>query len=148
MSIKNSQNSEKTGVSLRFQQLREFFKLRKNAFGDRIDVSPGYISDIESGLKNPSKRLLRVIASEFDISYDWLLTGQGEMNQTGGGTVSETGNSVGEDMSEYKRLIAEIENIEEHGTQEDKAVMDLALANIGRVNRGIRKALKNLPKKA
>lgn len=45
-------------------------------FGRRIGVAQSYLSALEHGEKEPGAAVLFAISREFDISVDWLLTGQ------------------------------------------------------------------------
>lgn len=52
--------------------------LTKTAFGKRIGVSQSFVSQICSGASSPSSGTIKNICREFNISEDWLLTGEGE----------------------------------------------------------------------
>ena len=54
-------------------------KLTKTAFAKRINVSQGLVSQMCSGLTNPSDRTIADICREFRINEMWLRTGEGEM---------------------------------------------------------------------
>lgn len=52
--------------------------LTKTAFGKRIGVSQSFVSQMCSGTSYPSAGTIKNICREFNISEDWLLTGEGE----------------------------------------------------------------------
>lgn len=50
------------------KKIRKAFKisgLKQKEFAERIDIAPGYLSEILSGKKIPSDKLLRVVSAEF-----------------------------------------------------------------------------------
>lgn len=53
--------------------------LSQEAFGQRIGITKAAISKIESGNANPSEQTLLSICREFNVSEEWLRTGNGEM---------------------------------------------------------------------
>lgn len=52
-------------------------KLTKTAFAEKINVSQSFISRLVSGEKAPSDRTIADICREFNISGNWLKTGEG-----------------------------------------------------------------------
>lgn len=52
--------------------------LTKTAFGRRINVSQGLVSQMCSGTTAPSDRTIRDICLEFGVNEVWLRTGEGE----------------------------------------------------------------------
>ncbi len=49
--------------------------LTYQAFGARLGVSPGFISEIEHGRKKPSAEMLFALESHFGVDVNWLLRG-------------------------------------------------------------------------
>lgn len=66
-------------ISERYKELRQTLHLTQKEFSERILVSPSYISKVESGKEIPSDILIKLTALEFDISYNWLHIGEGEV---------------------------------------------------------------------
>ena len=67
-------------VGSRIKQLRtNTFHLSQTYFAAKIDISQAHLSNIENGKDNASNKLLRVIASEFNVNYEWLKYGEGEV---------------------------------------------------------------------
>lgn len=69
------------GLAERIKTVREKAGLSQTAFAAKIGVSRSAVNKIESGENNPAERTIRVIASEFNVNYDWLTKGEGEMFQ-------------------------------------------------------------------
>ncbi len=49
--------------------------LTYQAFGARLGVSPGFVSEIEHGRKKPSAEMLFALESQFGVDVNWLLRG-------------------------------------------------------------------------
>ena len=47
------------------------------AFAEKLEVSAGFVSEIEKGVKKPSAEMLYAMAMEFSININWVLTGEG-----------------------------------------------------------------------
>lgn len=52
--------------------------LTKTAFGKRINVSQGLVSQMCNGTTKPSERTIQDICREFGVNEVWLRTGEGE----------------------------------------------------------------------
>lgn len=60
--------------------LREQTNLKQYKFAEKIGKSKSYLSEIESGKKNPGVDFLIAIKNSFpQVNLEWLFTGQGEM---------------------------------------------------------------------
>jgi len=59
--------------------LREALHLNKKEFAKEIHKSPGYITDIEAGKKEPSDSLLDLIMSKWNVTEEWWESGDGEI---------------------------------------------------------------------
>ena len=59
---------------MRLKQIRESRSLSQAQLAKKLGVSQGYISQIETGEKEPTLRLLRQMATELGVSITQLLT--------------------------------------------------------------------------
>lgn len=50
----------------------------KTAFAEKLNVSQAFVSQICSGVKQPSDRTIADICREFSVSEEWLRTGKGK----------------------------------------------------------------------
>lgn len=66
-------------IAERFKDLRLTHKLTQKEFGERILVTPSYVSKLEAGKEVPSGVLVKLAALEFNVSYEWLSNGEGLM---------------------------------------------------------------------
>lgn len=67
-------------MNTRIKEIRKYFELSQREFADRLKIGTTAISKIESGVNNPSDQTISLICSEFNISENWLRTGEGEMH--------------------------------------------------------------------
>lgn len=56
-------------------------KLSKTKFAEKINISQPYLSQLCTGVKNPSDRTITDICREFNVNEVWLRTGEGEPYQ-------------------------------------------------------------------
>lgn len=65
-------------VGDRIRKLRKSLDLTQRAFGERINLKSNSIALIEGG-RNTSDQTISAICREFNVSEEWLRTGEGEM---------------------------------------------------------------------
>lgn len=63
----------------RIKEIIETIGMKKTAFAERLNVSQAFVSQLCSGVSQPSNRTISDICREFDVSEEWLRTGRGEM---------------------------------------------------------------------
>lgn len=63
----------------RIKEVRKTLGLTLVEFSNRIGISNGALSRIETGINKPSERTLRLICSEFNVNRNWLDTSKGKM---------------------------------------------------------------------
>ena len=63
----------------RIKLVRTNANLNIRQFGERIGTTSASISRYESGERNPSNAVLLAISKEFHVSFAWLKTGEGPM---------------------------------------------------------------------
>lgn len=61
----------------RIKIIRKDYAMTQNEFAERMLVSASYISKIEAGKEMPSDIFLKLMSLEFNISLDWIKTGNG-----------------------------------------------------------------------
>lgn len=64
----------------RIKMIRKERKLNQTEFGDRIGATQAMVTSYETGRVIPSDAMLKLISKEFGISYAWLKTGEGPMD--------------------------------------------------------------------
>lgn len=68
-----------SNFSDRLSELIDTLGIKKVNFADRIKVDQSYVTQLTSGKRNPSDRLLDAICREFSVNETWLRTGEGDM---------------------------------------------------------------------
>ena len=63
----------------RVKLIRAELNLTLEKFGDRVGVTKVAISNIEKGNRNLTDQMIKAICREFNVNYDWLVYGDGEM---------------------------------------------------------------------
>lgn len=87
-------------IADRIKLVRKYCNLSQMEFAGMIGVSQTHISKIESGKDNASNKVLLALCSEFDINFDWLKNGTGDMKAQ-----EETGLSPNEIASKIKTYL-------------------------------------------
>lgn len=67
------------GLSKRIHLLRKTLEMSMETFGNNIGITKSSISGFEKGIRHPSEQTLKLICSEFNVSYPWLTKGEGDM---------------------------------------------------------------------
>ncbi|MCL1845618.1 MAG: helix-turn-helix domain-containing protein [Defluviitaleaceae bacterium] len=63
----------------RVKAIRTSVGITQTKFAERIAVSTSYVSEIETKVKEPNERAIRLMAAEFNVNESWIRNGQGAM---------------------------------------------------------------------
>ncbi len=63
----------------RINYLIKSLGMKKTAFAEKLNVSQAFVSQLCSGVKQPSERTIQDICTKFNVNEEWLRTGNGEM---------------------------------------------------------------------
>ena len=63
----------------RIKEIRKQCNLTLEAFGDKVGVGKQAISKLEKGENKLTSQMIKSICREFNVNYDWLVYGDGEM---------------------------------------------------------------------
>ena len=63
----------------RIKEIRQMAKMTQSEFADAIKLARSYVAQIETGIRSPSDRTISDICRTFNVSEEWLRTGEGEM---------------------------------------------------------------------
>ena len=66
-------------IGYRIGMILEKNNCKKVVFAERLKIDQSYVSQLVSGKRSPSERLLESICREFNVNRTWLETGEGEM---------------------------------------------------------------------
>lgn len=92
----------------RIALVRKEKQLSVRAFGEAIGISGSAVSKLESGENGPSEQSIRAICSEFNVSREWLETGEGEMRLKESAEDAERMVNLMRGMSENKKKLFRI----------------------------------------
>jgi len=67
------------GIGQRIKELRKILGLTQKEFANRIGKSTISIAKWEAGDRTPDESTLKLISKEFNVSEEWLKTGEGEI---------------------------------------------------------------------
>lgn len=63
----------------RLKVVRNHFKLNQKNFAHKMGFKPSYYSELEAGKREMTARVLSTLFTLFNVSADWMLSGQGSM---------------------------------------------------------------------
>lgn len=66
-------------IGTRLKQFRNNLDLSQRDLSKRLDISQTYYSMLERGKLPLSPLIMRIIFEHFNISLDWLITGEGDI---------------------------------------------------------------------
>jgi len=69
---------DKKLVGSRIKEIRKHLRLTQKELAQNLDVSHGYISDIEKGKKNLGIHVLEKLFERFNVNISYLFEGKGE----------------------------------------------------------------------
>lgn len=82
----------------RIKELRKALGLTQQKFADAIGVRQNTVAQYEMGRNPPNDTVITLICREFNVSEEWLRTGEGEMFQP---------KSRNEELMEFATTVAE-----------------------------------------
>ena len=65
--------------SERVKEIRKTLDLTMEKFGEKLGVGKTAISNIESGNRNLTEQMSKAICREYNVNYDYLMYGEGDM---------------------------------------------------------------------
>lgn len=63
----------------RIREIRKALGLTLEKFGEKLGVKKNSISQLENGINTLTDQMARSICREYNVSYDYLIDGEGEM---------------------------------------------------------------------
>lgn len=102
----------------RIKSVRKALNLSQDEFGRRLGVTRGAITNIEFNKTAPKPLFIDLLCREFNVSKQWLLTGEGEMfvqMSRDEEIAAFMGNVMaGEEDNFRRRFIAMLSKLDEH----------------------------------
>lgn len=63
----------------RVKEIRKALDLTLDKFGEKVGVKKQTVSRIENGVNNVTDQMAKSICREYNVNYDYLMNGEGEM---------------------------------------------------------------------
>jgi transcriptional regulator with XRE-family HTH domain len=89
----------------RLIELRRKYRLNQSQLGEICGVSKAAVSQWETGVSTPEIKKLLIIRSKLIFSFDWLITGEGEISSNHGITAVGTERRQRTRRSQYDRRL-------------------------------------------
>jgi transcriptional regulator with XRE-family HTH domain len=89
----------------RLRDVRRVLDISQKDFAAQLDVSPSFLSEIESGKTRPGYNFLLKLAAVFDVSPAWLLLGKGAMFFKDENTSAIVNDEFGDHTESIKELL-------------------------------------------
>lgn len=120
----------------RIREIRKTLKLTLEKFGGKLGVGKGAISAIETGARNLTEQMAVSICREYNVNYDYLMNGEGEMFDTLPQTILEE-LCKQYDLDGFDKILLEM-YLEMTGSQRDvlKQTIREMIQKIGRWEKG------------
>lgn len=91
----------------RVQEIRKSLGLTLEKFGEKLGVQRSAISKIEKNICGLTDQMTRAICREYNVSYDYLINGEGEMFDDLPQTVLDE-LCTQYDLSDFDRMLVEM----------------------------------------
>ena len=91
----------------RVREIRKALDLTLERFGNRLGVGRGAISAIELGNRNLTEQMAKAICREYNVNYDYLMNGDGEMFDNVPETILDE-LCIRYDLSDFDRMLVEM----------------------------------------
>lgn len=104
----NYKGGEKMDIHERMKMVREQNNMTQAEFGKRLGISRDVYANIENDrLKKPEAKepIIKLICKEFGVSYQWLVNGLGEMNDSDENEAQEIVDSVMTGDNEFAKKV-------------------------------------------
>lgn len=66
-------------INDRVREVRSSLKLTQKEFGQRLAIAQSYLTNIETGKREVTEKIQKLICLQFGVNEEWLRTGNGEM---------------------------------------------------------------------
>ncbi len=66
-------------INDRVREVRNALTLTQKDFGQRLAIAQSYLTNIETGKREVTEKIQKLVCLQFNVNEDWLRDGQGEM---------------------------------------------------------------------
>lgn len=93
--------------SERIKEIRKALNLTLEKFGEKLGVKKNTVSQLENGRNSLTEQMAKAICREFNVNYDYLVNGEGDMFSNLPQTILDE-LCVQYDLSDFDRSIVEM----------------------------------------
>lgn len=93
--------------SERIKEIRKTLNLTLEKFGEKLGVKKNTVSQLENGRNSLTEQMAKAICREFNVNYDYLVNGEGDMFSNLPQTILDE-LCVQYDLSDFDRSIVEM----------------------------------------
>lgn len=98
----------------RVKKARKSLNLTLEKFGEKLGVKKNAISQIENGRNSLTDQMCKSICREFNVNYNWLVSGEGDMFNQTDETISDSIDRIMAGENEFhKNLFKTLANLDE-----------------------------------
>ncbi len=105
-------NKELIGNGIK--KIRQYLGLKQKNLAEILDISGGYLSEIECGKKNPGIEILNKLVDKYQVNISYLFTGNGSYFIHPGKENSNEPAANDKEISDEKKLSEEMKWYIEH----------------------------------
>lgn len=113
----------------RVKKVRKSLNLTLERFGEKLGVKKSAISQIENGRNSLTDQMCKAICREFNVSYNWLISGEGDMFNQKDETISDSIDRIMAGENEFhKNLFKTLATLDEKELLSLEKIIDKYLA--------------------
>ena len=123
----------------RIKAIRQSLNLTLEKFGQQLGVTKVAVYNIEKANRNVTEQMRKAICREFNVNYNWLVSGEGDMFNQTDETISDSIDRIMAGENEFhKNLFKTLATLDEKELLSLEKIIDkyLAISNekIGRAH--------------
>ncbi len=113
----------------RVKKVRKSLNLTLERFGEKLGVKKSAISQIENGRNSLTDQMCKAICREFNVNYNWLISGEGDMFNQKDETISDSIDRIMAGENEFhKNLFKTLATLDEKELLSLEKIIDKYLA--------------------
>lgn len=113
----------------RVKKARKSLNLTLEKFGEKLGVKKNAISQIENGRNSLTDQMCKSICREFNVNYNWLVSGEGDMFNQTDETISDSIDRIMAGENEFhKNLFKTLATLDEKELLSLEKIIDKYLA--------------------
>lgn len=113
----------------RVKKARKSLNLTLEKFGEKLGVKKNAISQIENGRNSLTDQMCKAICREFNVNYNWLVSGEGDMFNQTDETISDSIDRIMAGENEFhKNLFKTLATLDEKELLSLEKIIDKYLA--------------------